>query len=158
VACSVPVNLINYSYLCHKLLKICIIKLKTKIPKLIFSNRQYWTDSAPSEKRKWISPPDGGIIPPIDVQQDGFGLWCQEEGHQGKVDNTTMEDICNPCNDNTGASMKSIFQIWSCPPLEFIKCSANAFLVVCTTRSSGGEFILKDFFNTLHDSINENSQ
>jgi hypothetical protein len=55
VACSVPVNLINYSYLCHKLLKICIIKLKTKIPKLIFNNRQYWTDSAPSEKRKWIS-------------------------------------------------------------------------------------------------------
>jgi hypothetical protein len=95
------------------------------------------------------------------VQQDGFGLWCQEEGHQGKVDNTTMEDICNPCNDKTGASMKSIVQTWSCPPLEFIKCSANAFLVVCTlsfVRSSGGEFILKDFFNTLHDSINENSQ
>jgi hypothetical protein len=101
--------------------------------------------------------PDGGVIPSIDVQQDGFGLWCQEEGHQGKVDNTNMDDICKPC-DETGASMKSMVQTWSCPPLELIKCSANAFLVVCATRSSNGEFIPKHFFKKLHDSINENSR
>jgi hypothetical protein len=93
----------------------------------------------------------------INVQQDGFGLWCQEEGHQGKVYSTTMSDICTPCNE-TGTSMKSIVQTWSCPPLELIQCSANAFLVVCTTRSSNGQAVPEHFFKKLHDSINENSQ
>ncbi|EFX77959.1 hypothetical protein DAPPUDRAFT_105595 [Daphnia pulex] len=100
--------------------------------------------------------PDGGIIPPIDVQQDGFGMWCQDEGHQGKVYNTTMDiDICHPC-DETGPSMKSVFPTWTCPPLELIKCTANAFLVICTTRSSTGRAIPQVFFNKLKDSINDN--
>ncbi|EFX77946.1 LOW QUALITY PROTEIN: hypothetical protein DAPPUDRAFT_246730 [Daphnia pulex] len=108
----------------------------TKIPKLIYSNTGP-IPRLPKNESGYLKP-GGGIIPPIDVQQDGFGLWCQDEGHQGKVYNITMDiDICHPC-DETGPSMKSVVPTWTCPPLELIKCTANAFL--------------------LKDSINDNSQ
>lgn len=69
------------------------------------------------KKEMGYHKPVSGFVPEIAIQQEGYGLWCQEEGHQGQVSNVDMfDDVCAPCKE-TGAPIKSAVGTWCCPNL-----------------------------------------
>jgi hypothetical protein len=101
--------------------------------------------------------PIGGVIVAIDVNSEGLGVWCQDDGHQGQVDNVDMfRHICIGCKE-FGPPIKSTVVKWVVPPLSLLQSSANVFCVVLTTRSSSGKAIPVSFFKKLQDTVVENS-
>lgn len=97
-------------------------------------------------KESGYHKPVSGFIPEIDIQQEGYGLCCQEDGHQVLVSNVDMvDDVCKPCKDS-GAPMKTVVGTMCCPPLYTIQCTGNAFSVVLTTSSSNRRAIPPYFF------------
>lgn len=101
--------------------------------------------------------PIGEVIVAIDVNSEGLGVWCQDDGHQGQVDNVDMfRHICIGCKE-FGPPIKSTVGKWVVPPLSLLQSSANVFCVVLTTRSSSGKAIPVSFFKKLQDTVVENS-
>ncbi|EFX65381.1 hypothetical protein DAPPUDRAFT_264761 [Daphnia pulex] len=56
--------------------------------------------------------PISGVVGQIDVNSEGHGVWCQDDGHQGQVANVDMfREICQGCKEN-GPLIKSATGKW----------------------------------------------
>jgi hypothetical protein len=100
--------------------------------------------------------PVNGVLPKTEYHKLSHGIWCQDEGHLGSAANLHKKtEICRQCKEN-GPNQTHRRHVWNCPPMKYIRSSANCFVVALATRSSGGRAIPDKVFNNLRKCVHDN--